>query len=441
MGKISNLINRLSPTLKKIIGNTGWLFFDKVFRMGVGIFVWVWVARYLGPNDFGLFNYAIAFVALLTPVATLGLDNLVIREIVKRPDERYEILGSAFAMRLAGGVLTFVLATGIITILRPGQMLTFWLVEIIAAGTIFQSFDVIDLWFQSEVRSKFTVIAKNMAFTISAVLKIVLIKTGAPLIDFAWVSFAEIVLGAAGLIYFYSRENNNLTRWSVKFSRIKDLLKESLPLLVSNAAILLYMKVDVLILGQMKGETAVGYYSAATKISEAFYFVSVIIAGSVFPVIIGNEEVYYKRLRKLLNVTTALGYAIVIPLFFLSNTVILIFGSGYSPSGPILGAHAWATLFVFLGVAQGSWYIKEGKPGIYLQMRRTITGLIINVILNIILIPSMSGLGAAVATIVAYSYVGYFSNLFNKKTRKIFVLQTRSLLLYGLLKREEENAG
>ena len=437
MGKITHLINKLSPTLKKIIGNTGWLFFDKVFRMGVGILVWVWIARYLGPDKFGLLNYAIAFVALLTPIATLGLDNLVIREIVKNKNARYEILGSAFAMRFVGGILTVLLAIGLIAIIRPGEILTLWLVGIIAAGTIFQSFDVIDFWFQSEVKSKFTVMAKNSAFTISAIVKVILIKTQAPLIDFAWISFVEILLGAIGLLFFYLKENNKIKYWNVRISRIKELLKESIPLLVSSAAILLYMKVDILLLGQMKGETAVGYYSAATKISEAFYFISMIIAGSVFPVIIGNEELYFERLKKLLNVTTALAYAIIIPVFFLSNTIILVFGSQYSTSGPILAVHTWATLFVFLGVAQGSWYIKGGKPGIYLQMKRTIIGLIINVVLNIILIPSMSGLGAAIATIVAYSYVGYFSNLFNRETRKIFKMQTQSLLLYGLFIRKE----
>lgn len=437
MGKITLLINRLSPTIKKIIGNIGWLFFDKVFRMGVGIFVWVWVARYLGPKDFGLFNYAIAFVAFLSPIATLGLDNLVIREVVKKSDEKYEILGSAFSMRLVGGVLTFLLAMGLISIIRPGEMLSLWLVGIIAAGTIFQSFDIIDLWFQSEVKSKFTVIAKNIAFTTAAILKIILISIRAPLIDFAWVSLAEIVIGSAGLLYFYLRENNRIREWSVNRSRIKSLLKESMPLLIANAAIILYMKIDVVILGQMKGEAAVGYYSAATKISEAFYFVSLIIANSVFPVIINDDSQYYARFRKLLNITTALAYAIIIPLFLFANTIILVFGPQYVSSGPILEVYTWATMFVFLSVAQGSWYIKEGKPGIYLQMRRTITGLVINVILNLILIPSMSGLGAAIATIVAYSYVGYFSNIFNRETRKIFIMQTQALLLYGLFKGKE----
>lgn len=400
--------------------------------MGVGVFVWVWVARYLGPDDFGLFNYAIAFVALLTPIATLGLDNLVIREVVKNKNARYEILGTAFAMRFAGGILTFLMAVGLISIIRPGQTLMIWLVGIIGAGSIFQSIDVIDLWFQSEVKSKFTVIAKNTAFIISALLKIILIQIHAPLIDFAWVILGEIVIGAAGLLYFYLKENNKLSEWKLSKGKIKELLKESIPLLISSAAILLYMKVDILILGQMKNEAAVGYYSAATKISEAFYFLAVITASSVFPIIIDDKALYYNRLKKLLNITSALGYVIVIPMFLLSNVIILIYGNQYIASGQILAVHTWAIIFVFLGTAQGSWYIKEGKSGIYLQLQRTVTGLIINVVLNIILIPSLSGLGAAIATVVAYSYVGYFSNIFNEKTRKIFIMQTKSLLLYEL---------
>jgi PST family polysaccharide transporter len=439
MVKIKDLLNKLTPVLRKIIGNAGWLFFDKVFRMGVGIFVWVWVARYLGPDQFGLFNYAIAFVALLTPIATLGLDNLVIREVVREKEKRYSILGTAFIMRLAGGILTFLLSILLIVIIRTGEYLTLWLVTIIASGTIFQAFDVIDLWFQSEVKSKFTVISKNIAFTLASTAKVMLIVMKLPLIYFAWVSFGEIAVGAFGLLYFYKTGNNNITWWSYDKTRMKNFLKECFPLALSNTAIIFYMKVDVLILGQMKGETAVGFYSAATKISEAFYFISTIIASSVFPIIIENSDLYFKRLKKLLDVTTALAYSIIIPLSLLSGTIISIFGHQYTSSGPILAAHTWATLFVFLGIAQGSWYIKEGKYGIYLQLQRTITGLIINVILNIILIPSMSGLGAAIATIIAYSYVGYFGNIFNKRTREIFYMQTRSLFFYNFIIRKNES--
>lgn len=150
--------------LQKILANTGWLFVDKILRMGVGLLVGVWVARYLGPEQFGLYNYALSFVALFSAFATLGLDGIVVRDIVRDPSYKNEILGTAFILKLLGGISTLILAVGAVSLLRPHDNLTRWLVGIIAAGTIFQAFDVIDFWFQSQVQSKYTVYAKNVAF-------------------------------------------------------------------------------------------------------------------------------------------------------------------------------------------------------------------------------------------------------------------------------------
>jgi len=439
VNKVNSLINGLTPNLKKIIGNTGWLFADKIIRMGMGIFIWVWIARFLGPNDYGLFNYAVAFVGLLTPIAVLGLDNLVIRELVHKNYKKEEILGTAFAMRVAGGIITLIASFVIIFLIRNGQVITYWLVGIIAASTLFLSFDVIDLWFQSQVRSKYSVIAKDTAFFAVTAVRILLIKLNAPVTAFAWATLAEVALGAAGLIIYFYIKGERILIWKVNYKLSKNLLIECLPLLISNTAILLYMKIDVLLLGQMTGERSVGIYSAATKISEAFYFIATVIATSVFPVIIGNSEMYYERLKKLFNTTTMLAYIIVIPLSLLSNIIISIFGKQYMQAGPMLAVHTWATIFVFLGVAQGSWFIKEGKTGIYMQLYRTLIGAVINIVLNIILIPRYEGMGASIATVIAYSYVGYFSNMFNKKTRKMFYMQSAALIPVPYLKHKADS--
>ena len=156
-------------TLQKIISNTGWLFADRALRMGVGLLVSVWVARYLGPTQFGQLNYVIAFVALFATFATLGLDGIVVREVVRNPAAEWEILGSAFMLKLCGGALTAVGAVVFISVLRPGDILSRWLVGIVAAGAVFQAFDVIDFWFQSQVLSKYVVLAKNGAFLLTAV--------------------------------------------------------------------------------------------------------------------------------------------------------------------------------------------------------------------------------------------------------------------------------
>jgi len=137
--------------LQKVITNAGWLFADRIFRMGVGLFVGVWVARYLGPEQYGILNYAIAFVALFSVLSTLGLDNIVVRELVKHPERQNEILGSAFLLKLTGGVSAFAVVVTISALLKPEDTLTRLVIAILGLGLIVQSFNTIDLWFRSRL--------------------------------------------------------------------------------------------------------------------------------------------------------------------------------------------------------------------------------------------------------------------------------------------------
>jgi PST family polysaccharide transporter len=288
--------------LKKITENIGWLFFDKILRMGMGLVVGVWVARYLGPEQFGTWNYAMAFSALFGTFATLGLDGIAVRELVKTPEKENEILSSAFILCLAGGVFAFLASGAAISILKPQDTLTFWLVVIASAGFIFQSLMVIDYLNQAKIKSKNTVIAMNTAFLIFSVVKVGLILLNAPLITFALAGLAEIVLGMALMLIFFLK---NKTRFSFNpyFIRIKTLLKDSWPLILSGFAIMVYMKIDQIMIGEMLGEKAVGQYAAAARISEAWYFIPMVISGSLFPAIIKakeqSEKLYYERLQKL----------------------------------------------------------------------------------------------------------------------------------------------
>ncbi len=258
--------------LQKLIGNTGWLFADRILRIGIGLVVGVWIARYLGPDRYGLFNYAGAFVALFSIFATLGLDGIVVRELVQDPNRKDEILGTAFALKLAGSGVTLVVAVTGILLLRPAETLVHWLVAIIAAGTIVQSLDTIDLWFQARVESRFSVYARSSAFLLVSALKVFLILKNAPLIAFAWAGAIELLLGSAGLVLAYRINGQRPFAWKVSGQRIRRTLKECWPLALSGVAVMLYMKIDQVMLGQMLGNKAVGVYSAAIRISEVWLF-------------------------------------------------------------------------------------------------------------------------------------------------------------------------
>ena len=425
---------RSSSRLRGIIANTGWLFADRILRMGVGLFVGVWVARYLGVEQFGIFNYASAFVGLFITISTLGLDGIVVRSIVREPEKRSLILGTAFWLKLFGGVVALVLAVSCIVLVRRDDQLTIFLVAILSSVGIFQAFDTIDLWFQSQVQSKYSVIAKNTAFAIIALVKVFLISTHAPLIAFAWSGLGEVGLGAIGLMITYKISGYSPWLWSWSFPLAKTLLKESWPLILSGVTIMIYMKIDQIMLGEMVGDKAVGLYSAATRISEVWYFIPGAIASSVTPAIYAAKEIsealYYQRIEQFLRLLSGLAIVVAVPMSFLSGAIItILFGKSYEGSAYILAIHIWTSIFVFMGVGTSPWFIAEGLT--QFALRRTIIGAVTNVFLNIFLIPAYGGVGAAIATVISQAFAAFFSNATHPKTRKLFYLQVKSLLPFG----------
>ena len=154
----------------KYFKNTSWVLIEKIIRFTVGLFVGVWVARYLGPERFGLLSYAQSFVGLFTVIASLGLDGIVVRELVKNNNLNDEIIGTAFWLKLiaAFGVL---LLLAIAINFTSNDTYTNILIFIIASATIFQSFNVVDFYFQSKVMSKFVVYANITSLFISSNLQ------------------------------------------------------------------------------------------------------------------------------------------------------------------------------------------------------------------------------------------------------------------------------
>jgi polysaccharide transporter, PST family len=421
---------RLSPGLRRIAANTSWLMLDRVVRLGVAAVVGVWIARYLGPTRFGTLSYAIAWVTLFGAFATLGLDSIVIRDLVRSPDERHEIIGTAFALKAGGGALAALLAFGGIFLLRPHDSTTQIVVAVVAASTIFTAFDVIDFSFQSKVASKYVVFARLSAFAVCSIARITLILLAAGVVAFGAMVTVEAALAAVGLVLVYRRRGGSLGLWSRRASRARTLLGESWPLMFSGIAIAIYMQIDQVMLGQMASDHDVGIYAAAVRLSQLWYFIPLAIVSSVFPSIIRGRElgqqVYMQRMLRLFSLMAAIALTIAVPLTFLASPLVsFVFGRPYAAAGPVLSVHIWASLFVFWGVAEGPWFVAEGL--VRLSFYRAAAGAVANVLLNLVLIPRYQSMGAAIATVVSYGVATVIANAFSSKTRGIFILQMKSL--------------
>lgn len=425
------------PNLLKIVNNIGWLFFDKILRMGVGLLVGVWVARYLGPEQFGLFSFASAFVGMFGAVAGLGLQSIVVRDIVRDPTCKDETLGTAAMLQLLGGSLAYVCVLGSIFWLRPEDTLAKLLVAILGSIMLFRFSDVALYWFESQVLSKYIVWVQNGCFLIFAVIKVGLILSHAPLLAFAWATAAEALIVAVLIFFMLSLRGTQLHQLRFSLLRAKTLLTDSWPLLLSGMAIMVYMKIDQIMLGQMLGDDAVGIYSVAVRISEVWYFIPMMIVASVFPAILEakkrDEAQYLQRLQRLYDLMVWLSVAIALPMTFGSTPIVVaLFGSAYAESGPILAIHIWASVFVSLGVASSQWFVAENK--LILSFWRTFSGLIVNVFLNYFLIPEFGVVGAAVATVIANLVAAYLFDCINVETRKMFLVKSKSFNVFRFLK-------
>lgn len=391
--------------LQSVLGNSTWLFIDKVLRMGVGLIVGVWVARYLGPGPFGLLNFAIAFTSLFGALATFGMDGIVVRELVNSSENRDEILGSAFVLKLIGSSTAFAIVMVAISIMRRGETLTLWVVGLSAAGFIFQSLNVIDLLFQSRVQSRYTVYASNSAFILMALVKVVLLLTAAPLVTFAWAGLGEIALASFFLLVAYRTKGMNIWAWRSRVHVMRDLLWASWPLMLSGISVMISTRVDQVLIGQMMNDKQVGIYSAATRIAEIWYFIPIGIAGSAFPLLVESkrqsEDLYYQRLQKLYNVLAMLSITFALAMTLLSVPLVkLLYGPAYVASAGVLRILIWSGVPVSLGCAWSNWMLLENRTRTMFFFQ--FIGAAINLLLNLFLIPRFGIIGSAYATLIAY---------------------------------------
>jgi O-antigen/teichoic acid export membrane protein len=421
-------------SLTAIMSNTGWLVIDKGINLVVGLLVGVWVARFLGPVDFGKFNYAIAFVALFASVVPLGLNMIAVRNIVREPAKIHDILGTTLILQFVVSLVVCGLSIATAFFLFPGDDLLHRLVIIVALGAIFQVFsNPIGYWFQAQLQSKYSVWARNTALILASLAKIILILRQAPLTAFAWAATCQGIIFTIGLFVFYTSSGQHVIKWKFNLEQVKNLMKDSWPLIISDLAIMIYMKSDQLMLGSMASSEALGVYSAAVRLSELWYFIPIALATSFFPAIVRSREnksqqVYRERTQLFFDMMAVAAYMIVIPLSFAAKWLVLnLYGVEYAAAGDILRIHIWAFLFVSLGVAQSQWLLTEKMTKF--SMVATFVGAMLNVGLNFLLIPRYAGVGAAWSTLISYAISGYLFSLFYIRTWPVFRQQSLSLIM------------
>lgn len=402
---------------------------EHFLRIAAGLFIGVWVARYLGPEQFGLFSYVLAFTAIFGGIAKLGLDNIMVRELVNHPEKRVNYIGTGFWLKILGAFLVIGIMTAIVPF-TSNDPTTNTFIFIIVAGLIFQSFEVVEFYLQSQVLAKIVSLCKVIQLALSSMAKIYLVLSEAELIYFVVITSLDVLSLAISYSVAYK-----LLKYPAFFKHFdlniaKQLLKDSWPLIFSAIVTMIYLRIDQIMIKEILGEYEVGIYSAAKRISEAFYFVPMLICASLFPAILNakkqSEELYKKRLQALYTFMVWTAIAIALSITFLADWIVaLLFGRAYIDAAQVLIIHVWASIFVFLIVASGKWLIIENLQK--LSFWRAFSGSVLNILLNVILIPNYGVNGAAVATLISYSFAGLLFDYLNIQTRELFFMKIKTL--------------
>lgn len=418
----------LQDNLIKALKNGAWLILDKLTRGVASFIVGVCVARYLGPEQFGVLSYVLAYIAFFQVFANLGMDSIVVRELVHGqggPRERIGgLLGTLLHMRFTAGLVSWCFAVIFIAIIYGWDDQRVLLVALAGGSLIFQAADTVDLWFQSQNASKRTVLAKLFAFSISASLKLFLIYIGAALEFFAAAIFFEFGMIALSLALVYSSKAfESAWKSSYKDFGLK-LLRESWPIIISGVAISIYMRIDQIMIQSMLGSKEVGLFSVAFTLVSLWSIIPTIICSSFMPLISkyksNNERIYILAISRVLRflLITSIFISIVVAIW--SHAIIsLMYGIEYVDAGAVLKILIFTIIPVFLGLGQGLWIFNEKKSSLYLK--QTVVGLLFSIPLNFILIKYYGIQGAAISAVISNSMSAILVNFFLEK--KLFFLQ------------------
>jgi O-antigen/teichoic acid export membrane protein len=421
----------LSGNKKKIVNNLMWAVGGKVINLVGTLILGIIVARYLGVEQYGLMNYVISYAFLFQTLACFGLDSIEVREEALGKVPYQTIIGTAFWLKVVFGAICIGLSV-LTAILMGEDGYTVGLIAMYSCYIVFHSFIVIRNYFTSLVQNKYIVLSEIFRTFVGIAIKLTLWALDCSLTWFVAAFAFDYVLLAGGYISSYRHKIGRLKEWRFSLPYAKFMLKESFPLLLTNAAVIIYQRIDQVMIGQMVSKTDVGYFSVAAKFVEVMIFIPATIAHTISPILVqtlkDSRERYVEKAQQFANINLWLS---IICSIFVSLTsywiVLYTFGMQYIAAATILQILSFKMASVALSNSGGTMIIAEGlQKWVFF---RDILGCVVCVGLNWILLPYYGAIAAALVAVVTNIMAGYVADLLIPAYRHIFRQQTKALLL------------
>lgn len=416
---------KTSGKYKRIFSHTGWQLAEKVSRIVIGLFVSVWMARTLGPEKFGVFNYAYALASIFAILGTGGLDKIGIKYLTSRlSDDTGKILGSLLTLRILYSLQVILLVYVISKFVLHDTEHTVILALLFSVSSFFMAASIANIFFQASLQGHILSGIQTAGFIAGTALRIaILYYYDASLTLLAASYIAEnVIIFIVGI--FLLRKPARFSSWKIDVVTMKNLTRQGFPLIISSLAIILYVKIDQIMLARLAGNIEVGIYAAATRISEGWYFLPTTIATSLFPLVVraseNSEATLRKRIMQLTELLLLISIVVALLISVFSHQIIeLLYGKAYTEASNVLILHIWSGIAVCAGLVSSQWLLIKNLQ--HLIVKRTLFGCGLNILLNYILIPLYGAYGAALATVVSY-FAATYSVLLSSEGKNLYCI-------------------
>lgn len=418
---------------------------DYIFSLTASLIVGIAVARYLGPEMYGIIAFATAVYTLLVIIVSLGIDDIIMKDMLQHEERQGSIQGSALFVKSAAAFLVYGIIFIYFLINYSGEKL--YSVLIITGAVLFQPLSVFSCIFLINAQAKYTSLARMISYTLSSLLKIILIIFKAPVTYFAFAVFLDYAVLYLTVVLMYKYKKYTVSGWHIDISYIKYILKSAVPLFAAVLFYTFYQKVTVIIISSMYSDYASGIYSAAARLTEIWYLVPAVLMTAFYPAVVKakqiSEEEYNKRIKTLFYVTTIPFILMAFFAALLSPFIIkILYGEKYIESSIVLSLTIWSVPFISFYVISSKCFILENKVK-HLLLRSALSFILI-IFLGCILGSFYYLKGFSIAVVVS-SFISFFLiDLFFKDTRELFFIKLSSMFLpftlfFNLLKKDKNN--
>jgi O-antigen/teichoic acid export membrane protein len=433
---ISNLINRCSPSgwgsnRRALAENISWALGGKLVNVFTSVAVGILVARHLGPDAFGMMSYVISYVTLFSVLSAFGLDNIEVRELSRKGHDRERVMGSAFAIRacLSIGTVLLIVAT---LIAFESDPFIFNMVLVYSLSLLFGTLNVIRNYFVATLQNRYVVKTEIVRTLMGAGIKASLLIAHSPVSWFIAATAFDAALIGGGYIYSYRRKEGSLTAWRFEHRVAATLVRESFPLLLSGSAMIIYLRINEVMVRHLMDSASVGLFAAASRLTELAIILPLMLCQTVTPLLVTTRQDdparYVERRQEVLAIVVWAGVTVSALLCLLAEPIILwLYGEAFVGAIPVLRIMAWKAVFSALFGASGQLIIVEGLQR--LAVFRNLIGCMVSVALNALFIPRWGLVGSAWSAVITLAMAGYMAHLFIGPYRHLWPMQTKALLL------------